>query len=53
VKVKVGDKVKAGDVLAKLSTVDLDIAVREATYTLEQARLTLQKAQRKARTAPS
>jgi RND family efflux transporter MFP subunit len=48
VNVQVGDKVKAGDVLAKLSTVDLDAAVREATYTLEQARLALQKAQRKA-----
>ena len=48
VKVKVGDKVRAGDVLAKLNTVDLDNAVREATYTLEKARLTLQKAQRKA-----
>jgi RND family efflux transporter MFP subunit len=48
VDVKVGDKVKAGDVLAKMNTVDLDAAVREATYTLEQARLTLQKAQRKA-----
>ncbi len=49
VKVKVGDKVKAGDVLAKLNTVDLDAAVREATYTLEQARLALEKAQRKAK----
>jgi RND family efflux transporter MFP subunit len=48
VKVKVGDKVKSGDVLAKLNTLDLDSAVREATYTLEQARLALQKAQRKA-----
>jgi HlyD family secretion protein len=48
VKVQVGDKVKAGDVLATLNTVDLDNAVREATYTLEQARLALQKAQRKA-----
>ncbi len=48
VKVKIGDKVQAGDVLAKMNTVDLDAAVREATYTLEQARLTLQKAQRKA-----
>jgi len=48
VKVKVGDKVKAGDVLAKLDTLDLDAATREATYTLEQARLTLEKAQRKA-----
>ena len=49
VKVKIGDKVKAGDVLAKMNTVDLDAAVREATYTLEQARLALQKAQRKAK----
>ncbi len=49
VNVQVGDKVKAGDVLAKLSTVDLDAAVREATYTLEQARLALQKAQLKAK----
>jgi RND family efflux transporter MFP subunit len=48
VRVKVGDKVKAGDVLAKLNKVDLDAAVREATYTLEQARLALQTAQRKA-----
>jgi RND family efflux transporter MFP subunit len=48
VKVKIGDKVKAGDVLAKMNTVDLDAAIREATYTLEQARLALQKAQRKA-----
>jgi len=48
VNVKVGDKVKAGDVLAKLDTLDLESAVREATYTLEQARLALQKAQRKA-----
>jgi HlyD family secretion protein len=48
VNVRVGDKVKAGDVLAKMNTVDLDNAVREATYTLEQARLALQKAQRKA-----
>jgi RND family efflux transporter MFP subunit len=48
VNVKVGDKVKAGDVLAKLDTLDLDNAIREATYTLEQARLALQKAQRKA-----
>ena len=49
VKVKIGDKVKAGDVLAKMNTVDLDAAIREATYTLEQARLALQKAQRKAK----
>jgi len=49
VNVQVGDKVKAGDVLAKLNTVDLDNAVREATYTLEQARLALQKAQLKAK----
>jgi HlyD family secretion protein len=48
VNVKVGDKVKAGDVLAKLKTVELENAVRDATYTLEQARLALQKAQRKA-----
>lgn len=48
VNVQIGDKVKAGDVLAKLDTLDLESAVREATYTLEQARLTLQKAQRKA-----
>jgi HlyD family secretion protein len=48
VKVQVGDKVKAGDVLARLNTVDLDAAVREATYTLEQARLALEKAQRNA-----
>ena len=48
VKVEIGDKVKAGDVLAKMNTVDLAAAVREATYTLEQARLALQKAQRKA-----
>jgi len=49
VNVKVGDKVKAGDVLARLNTLDLDNAVREATYTLEQARLALEKAQRKAK----
>jgi RND family efflux transporter MFP subunit len=49
VKVKVGDKVKAGDVLARLNTLDLDNAVREATYTLESARLALEKAQRKAK----
>jgi HlyD family secretion protein len=48
VDVQVGDKVKAGDVLAKMNTVDLDAAVREATYTLESARLALEKAQRKA-----
>ena len=48
VNVEIGDKVQAGDVLAEMSTVDLDAAVREATYTLEQARLALQKAQRKA-----
>ena len=48
VKVKVGDKVKTGDVLAKLETLTLDTAVRDATYQLEQARLALQKAQRKA-----
>jgi RND family efflux transporter MFP subunit len=48
VKVKVGDKVKAGDVLARLDTLDLDNAIRDATYPLEQARLALQKAQRKA-----
>jgi len=43
VNVKIGDKVQAGDVLAKMNTVDLDAAVREATYTLEQARLALQR----------
>ena len=48
VKIKVGDRVKAGDVLAKLDTLDFDSAIRDATYTLEQARLALQKAQRKA-----
>jgi len=48
VNVKVGDKVKAGDVLAKLEMLDLESAVRDATYSLEQARLSLQKAQRKA-----
>lgn len=48
VKVKVGDRVKAGDVLAKLETLTFDNAVRDATYQLEQARLALQKAQRKA-----
>jgi HlyD family secretion protein len=48
VNVKIGDKVQAGDVLAKMDTVDLDAAVRDATYTLEQARLALQKAQRRA-----
>jgi HlyD family secretion protein len=48
VNVKLGDKVKAGDVLARLDTVNLENAVRDATYTLEQARLTLEKAQRKA-----
>ena len=35
VNVKLGDKVKAGDVLAKLDTVNLENAVRDATYTLE------------------
>ena len=48
VKVQIGDKVQAGDVLARMNTVDLDAAIREATYTLEQARLALQKTQRKA-----
>jgi len=48
VKVKVGDRVKAGDVLAKLETLTFDNALRDATYQLEQARLALQKAQRKA-----
>jgi HlyD family secretion protein len=48
VNVKLGDKVKAGDVLAKLDTVNLENAVRDATYTLESARLALEKAQRKA-----
>jgi RND family efflux transporter MFP subunit len=48
VNVKVGDKVKAGDVLARLDTLDFDNAIRDATYPLEQARLALQKAQRKA-----
>ena len=48
VKVKVGDRVKAGDVLARLETLTFDNAIRDATYTLEQARLALQKAQRKA-----
>ncbi len=48
VRVKVGDKVKIGDVLARLDTLDFDSAIRDATYTLEQARLALEKAQRKA-----
>ncbi len=48
VNVKVGDKVKAGDVLARLDTLDFDNAIRDATYPLEQARLALQKVQRKA-----
>ncbi len=47
-KVKVGDKVKAGDVLAKLDTVSLDNTLREATAQLEQARLALDKTQRNA-----
>jgi multidrug efflux pump subunit AcrA (membrane-fusion protein) len=41
--VKVGDRVRAGEALATLNTLDLEVAVREATCTLEQARLTLQK----------
>ncbi len=48
VRVQVGDRVKTGDVLARLDTLDFDSAVRDATYTLEQARLALEKAQRKA-----
>ena len=48
VKVQVGDRVKAGDVLARLETLTFDNAVRDATFQLEQARLALQKAQRKA-----
>ena len=32
VKVKVGDQVKAGDVLAKLETLTFDNAIRDATY---------------------
>src|SRR5512136_889412 len=34
VKVKVGDRVKAGDVLAKLETLTFDNAIRDATYAL-------------------
>jgi len=48
VNVQVGDHVKKGDVLATLDTVNLQNTVRDATYTLEQARLALKKAQSKA-----
>jgi len=48
VNVKVGDRVKKGDVLARLETLEFDNAIRDATYELEQARLALKKAQRKA-----
>jgi HlyD family secretion protein len=37
VAVKVGDKIKKGDVLAKLDTIDLDLAVMQAQASLEQA----------------
>ncbi|MBN1890405.1 MAG: efflux RND transporter periplasmic adaptor subunit [Thermoflexales bacterium] len=46
VKVKVGDVVHKGDVLAKVDTLDLDNSIREATYELEQARLNLDQIKR-------
>ena len=41
--VKVGDKVKTGQVLAKLDTTDLQVAVTKAQVALDTARLQLQK----------
>jgi HlyD family secretion protein len=38
VMVKVGDRVKKGDVLAKLDTVDLDLALMQAQASLEQTK---------------
>ena len=48
VNVRAGDPVKKGDVLAKLDTLTLQNAVREATAQLEQSRFKLQKAKRDA-----
>ncbi len=46
--VRPGDSVKAGQVLARLETLPLENAVRDATAQLEQSRLELQRAQRAA-----
>lgn len=46
IKVEVGDKVKAGQVLAKLDTTDLETSVTKAQIALESSKLQLEKTKR-------